>query len=55
MARRALTIIPGMPHHVAQQGNRREPTFLEPGDKAVYLGLMSQQLSRYGVAAGPIA
>jgi putative transposase len=43
-------IIPGAPHHVTQRGNRREPIFLQPGDEAVYLGLMSQQLRRYGVA-----
>jgi putative transposase len=43
-------IIPGTPHHVTQRGNRREPIFLQPGDEAVYLGLMSQQLRRYGVA-----
>jgi putative transposase len=50
MARRARMIIPGTPHHVTQRGNRREPIFLEPGDEAVYLGLMSQQLRRCGVA-----
>jgi putative transposase len=43
-------IILGVPHHVTQRGNRREPIFLEPGDEAVYLGLMSAQLRRHGVA-----
>jgi len=41
VARRARMIIPGAPHHVTQRGNRREPIFLEPGDEALYLDLMS--------------
>jgi len=43
-------IIPGAPHHVTQRGNRREPIFLEPGDEALYLDLMSAGLRRHGVA-----
>ena len=50
MARRGRMIIPGVPHHVTQRGNRREPIFFEPGDEAVYLDLMSRQLRRYDVA-----
>jgi putative transposase len=50
MARRARVIIPGLPHHVTQRGNRREAIFLEPGDEAVYLDLMSGQLRRHEVA-----
>ena len=43
-------IIPGVPHHVTQRGNRREPIFFEPGDEALYLDLMSARLKRHGVA-----
>ena len=43
-------IIPGVPHHVTQRGNRREPIFFEPGDEAVYLDLMASRLKRHGVA-----
>jgi putative transposase len=50
MARRARMTVPGIPHHVTQRGNRRERIFLEPGDKALYLDLMSAQLRRHGVA-----
>jgi len=50
MARRGRMIIPGVPHHVTQRGNRREPIFFEAGDEAVYLDLMSRQLRRYDVA-----
>ena len=50
MARQARMIIPGVPHHVTQRGNRRERIFLEPGDEALYLDLMASQLGRHGVA-----
>ena len=50
MARLGRMVIPGVPHHVTQRGNRREPIFFEAGDEAVYLDLMSGQLRRYGVA-----
>jgi putative transposase len=43
-------IIPGVPHHVTQRGNRRERIFFEPGDEALYLDLMSRQLERHGIA-----
>jgi putative transposase len=42
--------VPGIPHHVTQRGNRRERIFLEPGDEALYLDLMSTQLRRHDVA-----
>ena len=32
MARLSRIVIPGMPHHVTQRGNRRLPTFFEDGD-----------------------
>ena len=35
MARLAKLVIPGMPHHVTQRGNRRQQTFFNDGD---YLG-----------------
>ena len=50
MARQARTIVPGVAHHVTQRGNRREAIFLQPGDEAVYLDLMSTQLRRRDVA-----
>jgi len=49
MTRLARMIIPGVPHHVTQRGNRRERIFFEDGDEAVYLDLMATQLKRYGV------
>jgi putative transposase len=43
-------VVPGLAHHVTQRGNRREPIFFEPGDPAVYLDLLGEQLRRRGVA-----
>jgi len=34
MARLARMIVPGLPHHVTQRGNRRGPIFFEDGDQA---------------------
>jgi putative transposase len=41
MARLPRVVIPGIPHHVTQRGNRREQTFFEDGDYALYLDLLS--------------
>jgi len=51
MARRSRVVIPGVPHHVTQRGNRLERIFLEPGDEAIYLDLMRARLERHGVGA----
>lgn len=37
MARLARIVIPGIPHHVTQRGNRREQVFFEPADYRAYL------------------
>jgi len=36
MARSARIVIPHLPHHVTQRGNRREAIFFEDGDHDVY-------------------
>jgi REP element-mobilizing transposase RayT len=41
MARLPRVVIPGIPHHVTQRGNRRERTFFEEGDYALYLDLLA--------------
>jgi putative transposase len=41
MARLPRVVIPGIPHHVTQRGNRRERTFFEDGDYELYLDLLS--------------
>jgi len=40
MPRVARTVLPGIPHHVTQRGNRRQPTFFSDGDYALYLRLL---------------
>ncbi len=46
MARLARLVVPGLPHHVTQRGNRRERTFFEDADYALYLDLLSQSSAR---------
>lgn len=49
MARLPRMVLPGVPHHVTQRGNRREQTFFEDGDYALYLDLLAQAAERHGV------
>ena len=49
MARLAHAVVPGLPHHVTQRGNRREPIFFEDGDQEVYRDLLAEQVKRRGV------
>jgi len=49
VARLPRIVLPGMPHHVTQRGNRREQTFFEEGDYALYLDLLADAASRAGV------
>jgi len=49
MARLARLVIPGMPHHVTQRGNRRQQTFFNEGDYAAYPGLMAEWCREEGV------
>ena len=50
MARLVGIVIPGLPHHVTQRGNRREAIFFEDGDHEVYLDLLAEQTLKAGVA-----
>lgn len=49
MARLPRMVLPGIPHHVTQRGNRRERTFFEEGDYALYLDLLAEASERHGV------
>lgn len=49
MARLPRLVLPGIPHHVTQRGNRRERTFFEDGDYSLYLDLLSDASRRSGV------
>lgn len=46
MARLARLVIPGLPHHVTQRGNRRHKTFFEDGDYTLYLDLLRESSRR---------
>jgi putative transposase len=50
MARLARIVLPGIPHHVTQRGNRRERVFFEGGDYALYLDLLAEAAARSQVA-----
>src|SRR4029077_350468 len=50
MARIARIVIPTLPHHVTQRGNRRQPIFFEEGDYALYRDLLAERCERGGVA-----
>ena len=49
MARIARIVIPGMPHHITQRGNRRMQTFFSDDDYKKSLTLMADSRRRYGV------
>ncbi len=49
MARSARVVIPGLPHHITQRGNRRQQTFFNDEDYVAYLELMAQWCRDEGV------
>ena len=50
MARLARLVVPGLPHHVTQRGNRRQQTFFCDDDYSAYLELMAEWCTERGVA-----
>ena len=49
MARMARVVVPNIPHHITQRGNRRQETFFCDEDYHEYLALMAASCERYGV------
>ena len=49
MTRIARVICPGIPHHVSQRGNRRQPVFFCDDDYLAYIELMGEWCRKYGV------
>ena len=43
----ARVVVPKMPHHVTQRGNRRQETFLRKTDYAEYVRLMAEWCGKY--------
>jgi putative transposase len=50
MARIGRFVVPDLPHHVTQRGNRREKVFFGDEDYALYRDLMHEACRREGVA-----
>ncbi|MDH3970238.1 MAG: transposase [Rhodospirillales bacterium] len=50
MARFARVVVPGVPHHVTQRGNRRLETFFNDGDYRAYLDLLAEHCAAAEVA-----
>ena len=49
MVRLQRITLPGIPYHVTQRGNRRQPVFFEDADYREYLQLLKQQAERWGL------
>jgi putative transposase len=50
MARIGRFVVPDLPHHVTQRGNRRERVFFGDDDYALYRDLLAEACRREGVA-----
>ena len=49
MARLSRVVVPGMPHHITERGNRRQGTFFCDDDCAGYLELIAEWCDEHGV------
>jgi putative transposase len=50
MPRTARVVVPNIPHHITQRGNRRQETFFCKEDYQAYLSLMGHWCAHHGVA-----
>ncbi len=48
MARIARVVVPGLPHHITQRGNRRQPVFFGAADCRLYRRLVGAAAQRAG-------
>ena len=46
MARIARVVVPGVPHHIVQRGNRRQDVFIRKGDQQAYLNILKEQATK---------
>ena len=49
MARLARVVVPGLPHHLTQRGNRRQPVFFGEDDYLAYRELLARWCAERGV------
>ena len=54
MARIARFVVPVLPHHVTQRGNRREKVFFGDDDYELYRDLLGEQARKHGSPSGAI-
>jgi putative transposase len=45
----ARVVVPGLPHHLTQRGNRREDVFFDDGDRQHYLHLLIEYSAKHGL------
>ena len=50
MGRGPRVVVPGMPHHVTQRGNREGDVFRDEWDREAYIGLLVKYAEAHGVA-----
>ena len=50
MPRKPRFFLPGVPAHVVQRGNNRQPIFFADEDYRAYLGWLAEAAGRYGCA-----
>ncbi|HFC04181.1 MAG TPA: transposase [Rhizobiales bacterium] len=48
MARLARIVIPGLPHHITQRGNRRETVFFSDDDYQAYVSMLAGAVTKAG-------
>ncbi len=51
MAKLRRAIVPDVPHHVTQRGNRRQPVFFGDDDYRLYVELLAEHCRARGVAS----
>jgi hypothetical protein len=49
MPRLARVVVPGLPHHVVQRGNRRQDVFFSDADREAYLAFVRDACEKFGV------
>jgi putative transposase len=50
MSRRPRVVLPGVPHHVTQRGNNRQPVFFSDGDRVRYIQILGEHSRRHGAS-----
>jgi REP element-mobilizing transposase RayT len=49
MPRQPRIVIPGLPHHITQRGNRRMDVFIDAEDRQVFLRMLRENSERYSL------